>query len=451
MAFMPIPTRSDAPPGSRRPPQPALAAHIGVVGLWSLAVGLVISGEYFGWSYGWAAAGTVGFLYTTLLVAVLYLAFIFSFTELTAAIPDAGGPFEYGRRAFGPLGGLVAGYAALVEFALAPPAIAAALGGYIHFQFEQVPVEAVGIAAFVVFVWLNILGVKQAMRFELFVTVLAVAELLVFMAVVAPGFRLENFLTNPMPAGYAGILAAIPFAIWFFLAIEGVAMAAEEVKDPDRTIPRGYISGILTLVVLAFGVMIFAGGAGDWSKLSGIDYPLPEAMAMVVGRQSGWIHMLVAVGLFGLLASFHGIILSCSRQIFGLARAGYLPPALAAVHGTRRTPHVALIATGVLGAVALLSGRTSELITLSALGALAMYVCSMLALFRLRRTMPQLVRPFRAPFYPVLPLVALSLSALSLGVIVWFNPGITLIFMAGFAAAVLYYRTTAVRRAEASS
>jgi ethanolamine permease len=419
--------------------------------LWSLAVGLVISGEYFGWSYGWATAGTVGFLYTTVLVAVLYLAFIFSFTELTAAIPDAGGPFEYARLAFGPFGGLVAGYAALVEFALAPPAIAAALGGYIHFQFEQVPVYAVGIAAFIVFVWLNILGVKQAMRFELFVTVLAVAELLVFMAVVAPGFRMENFLNNSMPAGFAGVLAAIPFAIWFFLAIEGVAMAAEEVKDPGRTIPRGYISGILTLVVLAFGVMIFAGGAGDWSTLSGIDYPLPEAMAMVVGRQSGWIHMLVAVGLFGLLASFHGIILSCSRQIFGLARAGYLPPALAAVHEARRTPHVALMATGVFGIVALLSGRTSELITLSALGALAMYICSMLALFRLRRSMPDLERPFRAPFYPVLPFVALSLSCLSLAVIVWFNPGITVIFIVGFAAAVLYHRATAAQRLKRAS
>src|SRR5215211_1470866 len=126
-------------------PQPALVPTIGALGLWSLAVGLVISGEYFGWSYGWAAAGTVGFLLSTLLVAVLYLAFIFSFTELTTAIPDAGGPFEYARCAFGPFGGLVAGYAALVEFALAPPAIAAALGAYIHFQFEQVPVHAVGI------------------------------------------------------------------------------------------------------------------------------------------------------------------------------------------------------------------------------------------------------------------------------------------------------------------
>src|SRR5689334_2305752 len=128
----------------------ALKADIGVAGLWGLAVGLVISGEYFGWSYGWAEAGKIGFLYITLIVGTLYLAFIFSFTELTTAIPRAVGPFDYARHAFGPFGGLVAGYATLVEFALAPPAIAAALGAYIHFQFEAVPVLAVGIVAYAI-------------------------------------------------------------------------------------------------------------------------------------------------------------------------------------------------------------------------------------------------------------------------------------------------------------
>ena len=418
--------------------------------LWSLAVGLVISGEYFGWNYGWGAAGTVGFLVTTLIVAVLYVAFIFSFTELTTAIPHAGGPFAYAMRAFGPAGGLIAGYATLIEFVFAPPAIAAALGGYVHFMFEQVNALAVGMAAYAIFVGINILGIKQAVRFEFCVTVLAVAELLVFMAVVAPGFEMKNFLADPMPAGYTGVLAAIPFAIWFFLAIEGVAMVAEEVKDPHTTIPRGYVSGILTLVVLALGVMVFAGGVGDAAKLANVDYPLPEAMAQVVGQQSGWIHMLVAIGLFGLLASFHGIILACSRQIFALARAGYLPIALAGLHQARGTPWPALIATGVLGVFALVSGKTNELITLSALGAIVMYIASMLSLFRLRRREPGLARPFRAPWYPVTPLVALALSILSLAVIAWFNAGLTLIFAGGFAAAYAYFRLTGAQRAGAA-
>lgn len=415
--------------------------------LWGLAVGLVISGEYFGWNYGWAAAGTVGFLATTLIVAVLYVTFIFSFTELTAAIPHAGGPFAYAVRAFGPVGGLIAGYATLIEFLFAPPAIAAALGGYLHFMFAGIDALAVGVAAYAIFVGINILGVRQAVRFEFFVTVLAVGELLVFMGVVAPAFEARNFLANPWPAGYAGVLAAIPFAIWFFLAIEGVAMVAEEVKDPRITIPRGYVSGILTLVALVLGVMVLAGGIGDAAKLASVDYPLPEAMAQVVGRQSGWIHMLVAIGLFGLLASFHGIILACSRQIFALARAGYLPAALAGLHPARGTPCPALIATGAVGVIALLSGRTSELITLAALGAIVMYIASMLSLFRLRRREPLMPRPFRAPCYPWAPLVALGLSILSLAVIVWFNPAITLIFTGGFVAACIYFRLTGAQRA----
>src|SRR5215467_10625564 len=88
-----------------------LKATLGTVQLWGIAVGLVISGEYFGWSYGWASAGTLGFLVTTLFVATIYMSFIFSFTELTTAIPNAGGPFAYAQRAFGEFGGYIAGAA----------------------------------------------------------------------------------------------------------------------------------------------------------------------------------------------------------------------------------------------------------------------------------------------------------------------------------------------------
>src|SRR5947208_5119672 len=84
--------------------------------LWGIAVGLVISGEYFGWSYGWASAGTLGFLVTTVFVATMYTTFIFSFTELTTAIPHAGGPFAYAQQAFGEPGGYLAGAATLIEF-----------------------------------------------------------------------------------------------------------------------------------------------------------------------------------------------------------------------------------------------------------------------------------------------------------------------------------------------
>ena len=423
----------------------------------------MISGEYFGWSYGWASAGTLGFLVTALLVALMYTSFIFSFTELTTAIPHAGGPFAYASRALGPTGGFVAGFATLVEFVFAPPAIALAIGAYLNVQYPALDPKLMAVGAYLVFMTLNIVGVKTAATFELFVTVLAIVELLVFMGVVAPGFSWSHFTAKGWSgaesfsaASIPGIFAAIPFAIWFFLAIEGVAMAAEEAKDPKVTIPRAYIGGILTLLVLAIGVMIFAGGAGDWTKLSNINDPLPQAMKMIVGENSGWLHMLVWIGLFGLIASFHGIILGYSRQIFALARAGYLPARLASVHPRFGTPWLAVIAGGVIGILAIFSDEvikiggqtlTANIVTMSVLGAIVMYIMSMWSLFVLRRKEPALERPFPAIGYPVLPAIALGLALLCLITMVWFNPLVSAIFAGLMALAYGYFRLTAGHRA----
>ena len=432
---------------------PELRKSLGGLHLWGIAVGLVISGEYFGWSYGWAQAGTLGFLVTTAFIAVMYTTFIFSYTELTAAIPHAGGPFAYSYRAFGPVGGYIAGFATLIEFVFAPPAIALAIGAYLNVQFPALSARSAAVCAYFVFMGLNIAGVTIAATFELFVTLLAIAELLVFMAVVAGGFSWTSYASGgwagadtPSPAMVGGLFAAIPFAIWFFLAIEGAAMAAEEARDPRRTIPRAYIGGILTLVALAFGTMVFAGGVGDWRKIANINDPLPQAMKIVVGERSGWFHLLVWIGVLGLIASFHGIIMGYSRQIFALARAGLLPRWLAAVHPRWRTPHVAILAGGAVGIAAIYSDQlvtiagqslTASIVTMSALGALAMYVTSLLSLMRLRRREPGMDRPFRAPLYPYFPLVALAIALVSLAAVVYYNPQISLIFViAGAVGAV---------------
>jgi len=422
-----------------------LKPTLGTLHLWGIAVGLVISGEYFGWSYGWGTAGTLGFLVTTLMVAVMYTCFIFSFTELTTAIPNAGGPFAYSLRAFGVGGGMIAGMATLIEFVFAPPAIAMAIGAYLNVQFPGLDPRVAAVGAYVVFMTLNIVGVNIAATFELVVTILAVLELLVFMGVVAPGFSFSNFVLggwsgeNTFSLGaISGIFAAIPFAIWFFLAIEGAAMAAEEAKDPKRTIPRAYIGGILTLVVLAIGTMIFAGGVGDWRALSNINDPLPQAMKTVVGGNSNWMHMLVWIGLFGLVASFHGIILGYSRQFFALARAGFLPKSLSKL-SRFQTPHRAIIAGGVVGIIAIFSDGlvnlqgmtlTAAMITMSVFGAIVMYIISMLSLFRLRRDEPHLERSFRAPGYPIVPGIALVLAVVCLVAMIWFNTLIFGVFLA---------------------
>ncbi|MCY7350117.1 MAG: ethanolamine permease [Cytophagaceae bacterium] len=428
------------------PSDPHLKRVITTPQLWGITVGLVISGEYFGWNYGWHTSGTVAFLGSTLLVTALYVSFIFSYTELTAAIPSAGGAFSYARRAFGPTGGFVAGFATLVDFLMAPPAIAYALGSYTHFLNPALPVVPVAVGCYGVFIALNWFGIKGSARFSLWVTVLSVLELLVFMVLVVPHFSVERVLAhNPAQVSAGAVFAGIPYAMWFFVAIEGAAMVAEEVRNPERTIPRGYVSAILTLVFLALGVMILSAGVGDWRQLSQIDYPLPEALAMALGRESAWSKVFASLGLFGLIASFHCNTISYSRQLYALAREGYLPGTLATLHPRYHTPQRALLAGGVAGLLAIFSGTTQAIIVLSVLGAVVMYGISMASLLVLRRREPDLPRPFRAPLYPWLPGLALVLSVVCMVAIIYYNPGVSGLFFGGLILGLGLFLTVGYR------
>jgi ethanolamine permease len=409
------------------------------VHLWAIAVGLVISGEYFGWNLGWGVAGTIGFLIATLVITLMYITFIFSYTELTTSIPHAGGAFAYAYRAMGPVAGLIAGYATLIDFLFATPAIAFALGSYLHFLNSGIPVLQSAIAFNVLFMIINIWGVRESAWFSVFITILAVAELLLFMGIISPRFKMTNYLSHPMPFGWSGVFAALPFAVWFYLAIEGVAMVAEEVQEPKRNIPKGYLYGIGTLMFLALGVMVLTGGITDWRKLSNLDYPLPEAIATVLGKTNGLTKIFASIGLFGLIASFHGTILASSRQVYAMARSTYLPGFLAAVNHRFKTPHWAIIAGGIVSFIALYTGSTAQIIILSVMGAVLMYIMSMISLFILRKKERDLERPFASPFYPYFPAIALTLSSICLGAIIYYNRLLSLIFLGGLIIAVLIF------------
>ncbi len=406
--------------------------------LWALAVGMVISGEYFGWNYGWGVAGTIGFLIATLVVTVLYICFIFSFTELTTTIPHTGGPFAYAYKAFGPIGGLLAGYATLIEFVFAPPAIAFALGSYVHFLYAGIPVMYTAVGAYVLFTLINLLGIKESAVFNLIITILAVVELLIFIGIVAPHFEMQKFTAHNESFGISGIFAALPFAIWFYLGIEGVAMVAEEVTEPHRNIPKGYLMGMATLVLLALAVMIFSGGIGDWRQLSTIDYPLPESISMAIGKTNAWTKFFAGIGLFGLVASFHGLIIGYSRQIFALSRSGFLPSVLSNVNQRFRTPHWALISGGLIGIISLYTGTTDKVIIISALGAIVMYCISMISLLKMGQSKKE-PGSFKTPFYPWFPVIALVLSFICLVAIVWYNLLLSAIFFAGLFILIILF------------
>ena len=413
-----------------------LQRTLGPIAIWGLGVGYVISGMYFGWNYGLPEGGPYGLLAATLAATVLYIAFVLGYAELACALPKAGGVFVYAGRAFGPEVGFVAGIAQLVEYVLAPVGIAFAIGSYIAQAMPGVPVLAVAFVAYAMFTAINIWGVKLSAGFELVLTIVAVIELCVFGAVALPHFSWARFAADPLPHGWPGALAAMPFAIWFYLGIEGLANVAEEARAPQRDLPRGFFAAMITLVVLTAIVLFGAVGAAGWravaySDAAGLvtsDSPLPQAISHVVARTSPFFVVLTGIGLVGLVASFHGILIAASRSILSLGQARLLPRALGEVHPRRGTPVVALLANLGIGLVALVTGKTDEIIVLSVFGALTLYVLAAASLIALRRNEPELARPYRAPLYPAAPIVAIGLALICMGAMAKGHPILALIY-----------------------
>ncbi|MFM7014736.1 MAG: ethanolamine permease [Bacteroidota bacterium] len=416
--------------------------------IWALAVGLVISGEYFGWNYGWAAGGPMGMFIATLIITIFYLCFVFSFTELTTALPEAGGPFTFADKALGRRLAVFTGYATVVEFVLATPAIAIALGSYIHFLHPMFDTTIVALTAYFIFTYINLIGIKESATFTLLVTLLAIIELLIYIGITSSHHQFKNveLIYSTSYTGFKEIFSAIPFAIWLYLAIEGVAMVSEEVKEPKKSLPIGYLTGIVTLCVLAIGVMYFTCAAVPWNQLTTIDYPLPETIGILLGKGNRLTALIAGVGIFGLIASFNSIITSYSRQLFALARAGILPNQLAHIHSRYKTPDLALKIGLFIGVISILSGKTSELIILSAMGATSMYIISLLALFALRKKQPTLQRPYSVPYYPIIPLIALLLGIVCLIAMFYFNVLLGCLFFAGGLVIMIIYEINSKRK-----
>jgi len=393
-----------------------LRRYARVWSLWALGVGAVISGDFFGWNFGLAAGGFGGLLLATVIMTVLYVGLCFSIAEMSPALPHTGGAYSFARSALGPFGGYVTGLAENMEYLLTPPVIVVGIGGYLGAIFgtpeAAEPLWWLGVYA--LFVGLNILGVEASFRFTVFITCLALAILVVFYVGALPHLDLERHAFDVpvepghstfLPRGARGILAALPFAMWFYLAIEQLPLAAEEAHDPVRDLPRGLLWGLGTLVVCAFSTLILSAGIEPGAaRLGASDEPLFWGFRAQFGDGLG-ANVLPLLAVSGLLASFHGIIFAYGRQVYSLSRAGYFPRVLSLTHPTRKTPHVALVSGALLGyAVALtihLAGSDhpvgATLLNMAVFGAVISYVLQMLSFIALRLKRPDLPRPYRSP------------------------------------------------------
>lgn len=460
----------DAEPGyfERR----GLKKYAGAFSLWALGVGAVISGDFSGWNLGVGQAGFGGFLLAVVIITVMYVGLCFSIAEMSPALPHTGGAYSFARTTMGPWGGYITGLAENMEYVITTAVVCYFAAAYLQSIFATPdvvqPIWWAGL--YVIFVGLNVFGVEESFRFVVGITIVALAILAVFVVSAVPHFAWDNLWNIPpqagaskyLPFGWSAIGAALPFAIWLYLAIEQLPLAAEESVDVKRDMPRGLLWGLVTLVItgvlITFLNMGIGGGAAYFGSQT--EEPLLDGFKVTLGVTSGKLLGLVAVA--GLIASFHAIIYAYGRNIYSLSRAGYFPSWMSLTHGVRKTPHVALILGALMGYGVLLllfflgdSGAFGGVIlNMAVFGALIAYAMQMVSFLMLRRRLPNIDRPYRSPLGNAGAIIALVISLVAL-VMLFLNPdfragviGVACWFIAGLAYFALYARKRMIRSPE---
>jgi ethanolamine permease len=223
-----------------------------------------------------------------------------------------------------------------------------------------------------------------------------------------------------------GVLAALPFAVWLYLAIEELPLAAEESIDPRRDMPRGILLALVTLTVTAFLIAAInpaLSGVGAY-KLGTSGEPILDGFRALYGNAGAIPLGLIA--LSGLIASFHAIVFGLGRQVFALSRSGYFPAALSRTHTVHKTPHVALLTGSALGLAIMmtlwfvLGGKEaapvigSVLLNMAVFGAMLSYILRAISFIVLRRRHPEMARPFLSPFGQYGAAAVIAISAVTL-------------------------------------
>lgn len=441
-----------------------LQRYAGIWSLWALGVGAVISGHFSGWNFGFGTGGWGGMLVAGGIIAIMYLGLVFSIAEMSPALPHTGAAYSFARSSMGPWGGFITGLCENVEYVVTPTVVCYFIGSYLNGILETAGIGAqpeplLWIATFVVFLALNIFGVALSFRVTLIVTLLSLAILVVFWISAIPNMDFNRWALNiapdgtelpngngPMfPYGWEGVLKTLPFAVWLFLAIEQLPLAAEESVDPKRDMPKGIILGMCTLIVSAFMIVLLNPsviGVGAF-KLSTSGEPLLDGFRAIYG--SGAVVLLGIIALTGLIASFHTILYAMGRQVYSLSRAGYFPTALSITGHKLKTPYVAMLTGSAVGLILMTiiyfinkDQIGTTLLNMAVFGAMCSYMLQAISFILLRIKMPDIERPYRSPLGIPGAVLTIIIAAVTLwyqlgdstyqqgiyGVIAWFAVGI---------------------------
>jgi APA family basic amino acid/polyamine antiporter len=362
---------------------------------------------------------------------LLSLAGALSYAELAAALPEAGGEYAYLREAYGPLWGFLYSWTQMwvaksgsiatlatgffVYLANFFPALEKTLyalplplgphGGPLELRYGQL----LAIALILLLGWLNYHGVKAGGDVQVAVTVLKLA-LIAFIIVAGLAFG-QAHSPSPAPVAalpFAGFIAALVAALWAYDGWNNVSMAAGEVRDPQRNLPRALIwgtAGVIAIYLLASSAYFHVLSA---SEVGSSERVAAEMMRRIFGG-SGAAAVSVAA-MISIFAALNGSILSGSRVPYAAAREGYFFRAVARVSPKYHTPGVSILALCAWAALLALSGKYDDLFNMVIFASWILYGMTAAAVLVLRKKRPDLPRPYRTLGYPVVPVLFILAS-----------------------------------------
>ena len=397
-----------------------------------------------------------------------------AYAELAAAMPRAGGQYVFLGRAFGPLWGFLYGWTFLfaintgfiaavsVAFAKYVGVFLPAVGeGTILFSVGRpfTTAQAVALVVVLALTWVNIAGLRLGALVQNAFTVAKVAAIAaLFLLAFALGRGSGANFASPGgalalgPEGiglglFAAVAVAMSKALFAYDAWNSATFAAEEMKDPERNLVRSLLLGTLSVTVIycsAVAVYIYMVPVPEMAGVRDNRIGAEAAQRMLGSLGERFIAVAILVSAFGCV---NGLVLSGARVVYAMARDGLFFPSGAEIHPVYRTPARALAIQGAVAAVLTLTGTYSDLLTLTAFSSLLFNTLTVVGLFVLRRSAPDLPRPYRAWGYPVLPFLYVAVSSFFLFFILKGDPrnsGMGLLLTALGLPAYLYWRRDVV-------
>ena len=366
-----------------------------------------------------------------------------AYAELATLLPRAGGEYVYLREAFGPMAGFLTGWTSFV--AGFSGAIAASAVGFASYLGRFVPAAGdmrvlarvglgpvavtvtpqalVAIAAIVLLSWVHLRGLGPG---RLVQNVLAGAKVTGLVALVALGFSIgdgawTHFQPTPLAASGGFLLALVP-VMFSYSGWNAATYVAEEMRSPDRFLPRALAVGTGAVVVLYLALNVLFIYSIPVPELAGLRGSVMDVIAArLFGPAAG--DLLAALTAVSIAASISAMVIAGPRVYFAMARDGLFFRRAARVHPRYRTPAAAIVAQAAWSAILVLTGSFASLITYTGFAVVLFSGIAGLALFALRRRRPETPRPFRALGYPLMPALFVLASALIVGNAVWRSPG----------------------------